>query len=156
MPAINIKPFIQTSGMCGPTVLRMVFDFYGLIMSEEELINLTHCDPNIGIEAETMAKVSNELGFKTIIKDNATFDDLREYVVDKKIPIIVDWFSEDDGHYSVVVDIDSQNIYLQNPEFKEIQKIPLDKFKRVWFDFRGDFIGSKEDMIIRRVIAIYK
>lgn len=153
---INIKPFTQTTGMCGPTVLRMVFDFYGLTISEEELINLTHCDPNIGIEAEIMAKVSDELGFKTVIKDNATFDDLREYVVDKKIPVIVDWFSEDDGHYSVVVDIDSQNIYLQNPEFKEIQKMPLDKFKRVWFDFREDFIGSKEDVIIRRVIAIYK
>lgn len=142
--------------MCGPTTLRMVFDFYGLTMSEEKLAKLTHCDPIIGIEAEIMTKVANSLGFKTSIKDGATFDDLREYVIDKKIPVIVDWFSKDDGHYSVVVNIDNQNIYLQDPEFKEVQKMPLDIFKRVWFDFRGDFIGSKEDMIIRRMIAIYK
>jgi predicted double-glycine peptidase len=74
----------------------------------------------------------------------------------KGIPAIVDWFSTDEGHYSVAVGVDKSNIYLQDPELGRIRKMKREDFQRVWFDFPGDCIKSKKDLIVRRMIVIYK
>ena len=153
---LDIKFFRQSMGACGPTSLRMVFDYYGLAMTEEEIIKLTNCDPEKGIEAEAIIKVGMDLGFTAFMENDATLNDLREYVLNKKIPVIIDWFSHDDGHYSVVVNIDNEYIYLRDPEQKEINKIDLVTFERVWFDFPGDIMKTKDDLILRRFIAIYR
>ncbi len=89
------------------------------------------------------------------LKDMADFSDIRAYL-NKEIPVIVDWFSKDEGHYSVVMGIDEENIYLQNPEIGGIQELSLKTFKRIWFDFPGAFIKSKDDLILRRIIVIQK
>ena len=86
--------------------------------------------------------------------------------MDKKVPVIVNWFTRGrndysdsevaDGHYSVVVDLDNTFIYLQDPEIGSIRKIARDDFIRVWFDFKSDHITNWDDLIIRQMIAIYK
>ncbi|KKS74108.1 MAG: hypothetical protein UV45_C0012G0004 [Candidatus Azambacteria bacterium GW2011_GWB1_42_72] len=123
--------------MCGPASLKMVLEYFGMEKSEEELGQLTHC------------------GFNALIKDMADFDDIKKYL-DQEIPVIVDWFSENDGHYSVAVNMDKENIYLQDPEIGSIRELPLETFKRVWFDFPDKFINSKDDLILRRIIVIQK
>ena len=77
-------------------------------------------------------------------------------MLDNKIPVIIDWFSTDDGHYCVAVNIDKKNIYMQDPELGDIRKMDLETFKRVWFDFTGNFLKSKDQMVIRRMIVIQK
>ena len=74
----------------------------------------------------------------------------------KKIPVIVDWFSTDEGHYSSVVDINQENIYLQDSELRGIRTMKIKTFRRVWFDFSGDVLHSKDEIIIRRMIVIDK
>ena len=49
---LDIKPFKQTSGMCGPAALKMVLEYFGVKKSEIELGQLTHCSPDSGTEAE--------------------------------------------------------------------------------------------------------
>ncbi|PIS18220.1 hypothetical protein COT54_00475 [Candidatus Collierbacteria bacterium CG09_land_8_20_14_0_10_46_12] len=153
---LKIKPFRQKVGLCGPAVLKMVLDYYGIKATEAELAERTHCDPQLGIDAERMLEVVREMGMDGYIRDYASFADLEKLVVKEQIPVIVDWFSEDDGHYSVVVDLDSENIYLQDPEIGHLRAMRRAKFQRVWFDFPGDYIDKQEKLTIRRMIVIVK
>jgi len=153
---LNIKPFRQSSGFCGPACLKMVLDYYGVKKSEKELAKLSAATPGKGVGAEGLLKTAKELGFKGFVKDFSNLHDIRIYALNKKIPVIVDWFSATDGHYSVVVHIDQEKIYLQDPDLGRLRTMNLDTFKRVWFDFLGDFLRSKDDIIIRRMIVIYK
>lgn len=134
----------------------MVLSYYGISMTEEELTERTHCDPSLGVDAEKMLEVAHELGLEGYIKDFASFEELEELVVRREVPVIVDWFSEDDGHYSVVVDLDSENIYMQDPEIGHLRAMRRNRFYRIWFDFPGDYINKNEDLTIRRMIVIVK
>ncbi len=151
---LKIKPFRQKAGLCGPAVLKMVLKYYGIEKSEDELAILTNCDPEKGIGGEQMLLSARELGMEGYIEDNATLEDLEELVLKQQIPVIVDWFSVDDGHYGVVVDIDKENIYLQDPEIGHVKAMKRNQFFRVWFDFPGDYLASRDDLTIRRMIVI--
>lgn len=153
---LKIKPFRQQTGYCGPASLKMVLSYYGVNKTEKELTRLTNCTRKWGVEAWKLLDVAQQLGFHGFIKDESTYKDIENYVIKKEIPVIVDWFSEDDGHYSVVVDIDKENIYLMDPELGYVRAMRLKKFWRVWFDFPDEYIKSKDDINIRRMIAIYK
>ena len=153
---LNIKPFMQKSGYCGPASLKMILNFYGLNKTEKELAKLTGASKSKGVGAEGILKAAKKLGFKGFYKDFSSFDDIKKYVINKKIPVIVDWFSKDEGHYSVVVNIGKENIYMQDPELGFIRAMKLSRFKRVWFDFPGPFLKLKNDIKIRRMIVIYK
>lgn len=153
---LKIKPFRQQSGLCGPATLKMVLSYYGVDKTEAAIAKGTDCDPELGVEAGRMLGYARELGFDGYIKDESTLEDLEQLVVKKEIPVIVDWFSEDDGHYSVVVDLDSENVYLLDPEIGHVRALRRAKFFRVWFDFPGEFIKSQDDLTIRRMIVITK
>jgi predicted double-glycine peptidase len=153
---LRVAPFKQKYGLCGPASLKMVLSFYGLKLTENKLAKLTKCNPQKGIEARSMVKAAKSLGFKAFFKDNCTLDDLKKYVLNKKIPVIVNWFDTNDGHYSAVVDIDEENIKLQDPGLGRLRALRTDNFYRVWFDFPGDFIKTKDDLILRRMIVIYQ
>lgn len=152
---LKIKPFRQQTGHCGPASLKMVLHYYGMDKSEQELIELTDCDMDLGVEAGRLLTTAQDLGFNGYIKDTAELTDIKQEVVEYKRPVIVDWFSEDDGHYSVVVDINDENIYLLDPEIGYVRAMRLYKFYRVWFDFPGEYIKTKDDLTIRRMIVIY-
>jgi len=161
---IQIKPFQETlySSMCGPASLKIVLDYYGVEKSEKELAKLCKVDKNLGVDDKDIKRVAEQLGFKVVIKNNSSFKDIEKWL-DKKVPVIVDWFTKGrqeysesetaDGHYSVVAGLDEKYIYLQDPEIGKIRKLKRDDFMRVWFDFEGSYIKSSE-LIIRQVIVI--
>ncbi len=152
---IKLKLFQQSTGYCGPAVLKMILDFYGVSRTEKELVKLSGATRERGVEAPALLHVAKKLGFKGFIKDFSDLEDIKKYIK-QGIPIIVDWFSVDDGHYSVVVGIDKKYIYLNDPEFKKVRKLELKIFKRVWFDYKGDSPVSSRDFIIRRMMVITK
>lgn len=158
---LKIKPVRQTTKYsCGPSSLRMVLAYFGINKSEKYLIKLSGCKSSIGVSGEGILKAAKSLGFNGFIKDNADIKDIKYYVNKKKIPIIVDWFSHTeasiDGHYSVVAYINRKKIFLADPEFGKIRHLDLVTFKRVWFDFPSNYIKSKNELVIRRMIIIYK
>lgn len=69
-----------------------------------------------------------------------------------------------DGHYCVVTAIvrekdpltekEFEYVLMNDPEFNGIRKIKDYEFYRSWFDFKYDFIRSKNDMILRRMIVV--
>lgn len=163
---LDIKPFQETLGksMCGPASLKMIFDYYGFDKTEEEIAKMCDWNEKLGVSDKGIKKASEALGLKVEIKNESSFKDIKDYL-DKKVPVIVNWFTRGridygesevpDGHYSVVVDLDDEFIYLQDPEIGKLRKIKRDNFMKAWFDFEGENI-SKENLIMRQIIAINK
>ena len=164
--SIKLKPFQETlySSMCGAASLKIVLDYYGVQESEKELAKLCKVDKDLGTNDKNIKRIAEKLGFKVIIKNNSSFKDIEKWL-DKKVPVIVDWFTKGrqeysasevaDGHYSVVAWLDDRYIYLQDPEIGKIRKLKRNNFMRVWFDFRGEYIKANE-LIIRQIIVICK
>lgn len=147
--------------MCGPASLKMVFDYYGVKKTEKELAKLCGTDKELGTKNEAIKNVAEKMGFKVEMKDHSSFEDI-QYWLNKKVPVIVDWFTGGkdesniaDGHYSVVVGLDDKFIYLQDPELGGMRKIKRKDFMTVWFDFKGKYI-KPDELVIRQLIAIYK
>ncbi len=150
--------------MCGPASLKMVFDYYGIEKSEQEVAKMCGINEELGTDDEGIKKAAESLGLKVEIKNEGTFENIQDYL-SQKIPVIVNWFTRGridyddsqvpDGHYSVVVGLDDEYIYLQDPEIGKLRKIGRNDFMKVWFDFKGEYINPKE-LIIRQIIAIYK
>lgn len=164
---LPVKSFQETlhGGYCGPASLKMVLDYYGVSRTEEELAKLCGITVDLGTNDQSLKRVAEKFGFEVKIKNFSSFEDIKEWL-NKKVPVIVDWFTRGradydesevaDGHYSVVVGLDEEFIYLQDPEIGKLRKIKREDFMRVWFDFTGEYIKSWEEMIIRQIIAIYK
>lgn len=150
---LKLKPFEQSRGLCGPTSLRSVFDYFGIKKTEKEIAKLAGATEEKGTTAHGMLKAARRLGFKAWSKDMAGFADIAK-LLKRKIPVIVDWFHNDDGHYSVVVELTKKHVVLMNPRFGTFDKINRLDFKRIWFDFPGDYLKNKNDIIIRRMIVI--
>src|SRR3989344_7162616 len=153
---LDVKPYREKPEMCGPASLKMVLGYYGIEKTEDELAQLTEYAPTKGTTSDGLISAAIKLGLKAFQKDFSEIKDLKEYVVDKKIPIIVDWFSIDDGHFSVIVGVDDKNIYMQDPEQLELKTFDIEFFNRIWFDFKDAYLKSKDDIIIRRMIVISK
>ncbi|MEI9966473.1 MAG: cysteine peptidase family C39 domain-containing protein [Candidatus Moraniibacteriota bacterium] len=164
---LNVKPFQETlnAGYCGPASLKIVLGYYGLDVSEEELAQKTGATKDLGTTAENLKRAAEAFGFQVEIHDNCELQDIEKWL-EKKVPIIVDWFTAGrsdyepdiasvDGHYSVVSGIDDTHIYLQDPELGTERKMQREVFNRVWFDFLGELI-KPDELVIRQLVAVYR
>lgn len=164
---LPVKPFQETlhGGFCGPAVIKMVLDYYGIERTESEIAFMANKDDDLGISDQDIKRVLESFDLKVEVKNFASFEDIQD-ALDKDAPIIVDWmtrgradYDEDDladGHYSVVVGLDEENIYLQDPEVGRLRKFLKKDFIRVWFDFTSDHLEKWEDLVIRQMIGVYK
>ncbi len=153
---INLRPFRQRADYCGPASLKMVLNHFGIEKTEKQIANSVKATPALGIEAEDLLKVAKRWGLQGRIKDHSELKDLTHWVKEKKIPVIVEWFSEDDGHFSVVVDIDKENVYIQDPEYGHIRAMTRSYFLRVWFTFPTKYLRKESDLILRRMLVLHK
>ena len=149
---LPVQPFRQTPTYCGPACLKMVLAYYGVHKTEKELARLCSTDRS-GTRPEHLVRGAHKLGFHAVLKEHATLADIKTYL-SRKIPVIVDWFSADEGHYSVVIGMDRTHIYLQDPELGKQRSIDLQTFQRIWFDFSSEHIRTPKDLRLRLLIAI--
>lgn len=156
---IKLKPFRETPGLCGPASLKMVMDYYNVSVSEADIAKAAGATKEKGTSIKGLIKAAKHFGFKVLLKENSSLEYL-EYFIKRKIPVIVDWFSEDDGHYSVVVDIDKENVVLMDPALRKLliyirrRKFSRETFFRIWFDFPGKVIKKPQDLILRLMLVI--
>ncbi|MFA7170530.1 MAG: cysteine peptidase family C39 domain-containing protein [Candidatus Paceibacterota bacterium] len=162
---LNTEPFQETlhRGMCGAASLLIVLDYYDIKKSEQELARILDIDSEMGADSANIKRIAESFGLRVEIENESTFEDIDKWL-EKKVPVIVDWFSRGrndysesevaDGHYSVVAGLDEKYIHLQDPEIGKVRKIAREDFLRVWFDFEGEYI-KPEELIVRQLIAIY-
>lgn len=133
----------------------MVLSFYHVIISEKRAALATGTLPYHGTPGHTIVEGAQELGFDAFMKDYSTWDDLSHWINDQGTPVIVNWFSENVGHYSVAIGIDKDFIVLSDPEDAKEKKFSQHVFHRVWFDFAGVPYPTKpDDIVIRRMIVV--
>lgn len=164
MKFLKIKAYKEKVG-CGPAVIKMVLEFYGIKKTETELAKIAGTNKKTGTEVPQVGKTLKYFGLKTKTKTNAKYADLLAYLK-RDIPVIIGWYSrgkkEDsddttaDGHYSVVIGLDKKFIYLQDPEIGKMRKIKKEDFLIVWLDYYGEYPKTKKDIFLRPIIAAYK
>ncbi len=135
--------------------MRMIFAFFGVKASEKEIAKACGSSKNIGTPAKGLLKAAKKYGFLARVKDNSSISDIRG-CLRRGVPAIVNWFSIDDGHYSVVTGMDRKHIYLNDPEKARKRKLELTKFENCWFDFAAGKRPGKKSLIVRRMIIIEK
>ena len=131
----------------------MLFEYWGVVPTEAEIAKAAGASKEKGATMAGLIKAARYFGFRTFSKKNSTLNDLRHFIK-KRVPVLVDWFLEDDGHYSIVIAIDKQNIVLMDPTLKGKRKMSLQKFLRIWFDFPGDYLKNKEELILRAMLVV--
>jgi len=151
---IKLKPYRQKPGFCGPCSMKMVLELYGVKKSEDEFGRMTHCSPVVGTPGPNIVAAAKKLGFKAFLKDGASVSDIRKWT-EKGIPVIVDWFSIDEGHYSVAVGVTKKSIYLMDPEFARVRRFPIAKFEELWFDFTPVRKRTRASLVLRRLIVVH-
>ncbi|NQU99432.1 MAG: C39 family peptidase [Parcubacteria group bacterium] len=151
---IKLKLFKQSRGYCGPASLKMVLSSYGINKSEKYLAKLTKTSRTEGCYEKNIIEAAEKLGLNGYVKQKSSIRELRE-LVKKKVPVIVNWFSpEEGGHYSVIVGFEKNKIILADPHFGELKKYKIDWFEDRWFDFIGP--ASKNNLLVREIIVIYR
>ena len=162
---IPVPPFVQSDdSRCGPASLKMVLNYYGVPVSEDEVCNRTNHSYALGCTNASIKNAFESYGFTCTIKNKATLDDIRE-CIKRGIPPIVDWFSTGvdpgpgdmaNGHSSVVVGIDDKKIYILDPENGQIRDILHNDWLRVWYDWQNSPTISPDNLRIRQLIVAYK
>lgn len=159
---LAVEPFRETPnvGRCGPASLKMILGYFGVRRSEAFLARLAGTKRTIGTDAAGLLRAARRLGFSGRSKNWSTYRDIEGWLK-RDIPVIVDWFSKGhldlataDGHYSVVVGLDRRFIYFIDPEFGELRRLSRIDFRRVWFDYEGEYVKAPDDLIIRQTIVI--
>lgn len=149
---IKYKLTQQEKGYCGPATLKIIFDHYGIIKTQEEWAKLSGTTHKDGIQNEGLYKAIKSVGFSYKIIDQASFEDLKKLIQENQTAVVIWWSG--DGHYSPVVDIDDKEITLADPEYKEYRKIDLITFDHLWFDFAKDNNRNPSDLQLRNILVI--
>jgi predicted double-glycine peptidase len=151
---LSVPVVDQSPGLCGPSALKAVLAYWGVDTTEQKLAELAEADPKVGATEIQLIKAAEALGFHTLHKFEATLEDLRQAIDLWKIPVLVDWFSVYDTHWSVVCAINEEYVYLMDPEKATMRAVPLDRWVKVWFTYPGEQISPK-DLQMRSMLLVY-
>lgn len=134
---LNVPIQRQKEGYCGPQALAAVLHYYGDHISVDALARLCKTTSTEGTEPENLVGATKSRGFRAQTKLWAEIKDLESAVRRKRPPIVL-WFSETEGHYSVVVGLNRREVFLADPELGAVRTFPRNVFRRLWFDFSTD------------------
>ena len=147
---LNVPNIVQpTSNTSGPAALQAVLSYYGMDINVDQLVNSTNTTQN-GTVPLNIVKTASQLGFTSQVQENMTLVGLQK-LVDQGIPVIVyiqavqnnststsniNWTNDqNNGQYMVVIGIDNNNVYLEDPAIIGSRGyIPNQQFLDRWHD----------------------
>lgn len=151
----------NTSYNCGPAVLEMLLSHFGREISQEAIVAAAGMETRIkdyGMTVEDMARALRMIAPEMALwyKTDSKIGELREIVRSLNYPTGINWqgvfpddeyddypdfdFADDDeGHFSVVVDVDTRENYIQiaDPYGRfagNDRHFPIVEFERRWWD----------------------
>jgi len=133
----------------------MVLAHYAIHASEAEIRMHAQTTLEYGTAPEHLASAAERYGLVGEWERNATIEGLRG-ALENRIPVIVNWFSTDEGHYSVVVGVDETSVTLLDPEIGAHRTFDHETFMRAWFDFPFPWIQTSSDLRIRWMLPLTK
>lgn len=132
---------------CGPTSLFMVLERQGKHHSLEEIKKQTkttwisYGKSNIGMTSpDYMASALKKFGIPSHLM-HGEMNDLKYYVSQNRSPIVLLRSGKKTWHYAVVIGYDKSTIFLADPNYGAINRVPVDVFLGSW-NFTKDLYGS--------------
>jgi predicted double-glycine peptidase len=139
----------DTDDSCGPAVLRMVTYFYEIPRSAREIQRLTNTDPHHGTKNSDLEEAAREMGFDVEAKNDSTLEEMRKVLEEEGLPVVANFIEpeSENGHYTVVIGMDEENIILNDPLLGAEYKMPLKEFDERW---KSGFEDRSHWMMIMR------
>lgn len=152
-----------TEYTCGPSALQAVLRYWGKDVEEKRLAKLLKTTSKVGTYPEAIASGARSLGFWAEAKDGLTLDEVRKFTA-KGQPMIAlaqVWRSQrsakksvedewDSGHYIVVLGVDRNNVYFQDPYVLMSKAfVPRKLFEAHWHHAMGGDVENEPKL--RRV-----
>jgi predicted double-glycine peptidase len=150
-----------TDYSCGASALRAVLSYWGRDIDEAQLMALLHTNSEVGTFPENIASGARSLGFDAKVIENLTLDQVERLTADG-VPVIAlaqVWLSErepgrpleeiwDNGHYIVVLGVDKNYVYFQDP-FIQMSKafVPRKIFEDHWHQVMGGDLERNPKLI---------
>jgi uncharacterized protein len=140
-----------TEYSCGACALQAVLSYWGKDVDEEDLMKVLHTTSEEGTYPENIVRGARALGFEAEAKDKLTLDEVEQFTAngDPMIALAQVWRSEknspgavsedwDNGHYIVVLGVDKDYVYFQDP-YARMSKafVPRKVFEDHWHQVMG-------------------
>lgn len=140
-----------TEYSCGPSALQSVLSYWGKEVDEAELMKLLHTTAEAGTYPDDIARGARALGFEAEVKANLTLDEVARFTADgtPMIALAQVWRSArnatasvedewDNGHYIVVLAVDENYVYFQDPYVRMSKAFaPRKTFEDHWHQVMG-------------------
>ena len=156
-----------TDYSCGASALRAVLSYWGREVDEAQLMELLHTNSEIGTNPEDIASGARSLGFDAEVIENLTLDQVERFTADGNpvIALAQVWRSDrdadrpvedewDSGHYVVVLGVDRDYVYFQDP-FIHMSKafLPRKTFEDHWHQVMGGDLERNPKLIHLGIIV---
>ncbi|MDP2704742.1 MAG: cysteine peptidase family C39 domain-containing protein, partial [bacterium] len=123
---------------CAPASLKMVFEYFGRHISEQELADELKTDKKNGTRNNKIIKTAVEHGFFCYANNDSEIGEIESFLK-KGLPVIVNYIepSNDEGHYAVVVGLSDDYLFLNDPWNGKKFEISREEFLKRWKDSDG-------------------
>jgi hypothetical protein len=150
-----------TEYSCGASALQSVLSYWGRDVDEEELMKLLHTTSEAGTYPEDIVRGARALGFEAQAKENLTLDEVAEFTAggNPMIALAQVWRSQsgsaksveedwDNGHYIVVLGVDADYVYFQDPYMRMSKAFaPRKAFEAHWHQVMGGDLKSNPKLM---------
>jgi predicted double-glycine peptidase len=147
-----------TKYSCGASALASALGYYGKERRESEIMQEVGANPKDGTPMDALVKAAENAGLQAAVHYDFTVDKLREIVDGRQIAIVdlqawhgspTDYTNQwDDGHYVVLIGVDSQRIYFMDPAILGGRgSMPLKEFETRWHDEDRDGVRHQHTVI---------
>ncbi len=148
---MKVRFFHQKRGYtCGPASLKMVFDFFGLKMTEEKIAKIAKTHKS-GTSHLHIINTARKEGFYCYVHGGATISQIKHFI-DFDLPVIVNYIEQKtkEGHYAVVIGYDRHGLILNDPWDGGHYKIKYKEFYKNWYDYHGRDKYSRWFIVLSR------
>jgi|RhiMetdeSRZDD1v2_1073273.scaffolds.fasta_scaffold629805_1 predicted double-glycine peptidase len=151
----------STEYSCGASALQAVLSYWGRQVDETDLIKLMHTNSEVGTYPEDIVRGARSLGFDAEMKDHLTLDEVQRFTAggDPVIALSQVWRSHkqgassvadewDSGHYIVVLGVDEDYVYFQDPYVRMSKAfVPRKSFEDHWHQIMGGISTGNPKLI---------
>ena len=157
-----------TEYSCGASALQAVLRYWGKNVDEDALMKLMGTNDEIGTYPADMVRGAQTLGLAAEFKENATLEDLEQFTGDGHPVIALGqvWRSQkdtpvsaadewDSGHYIVVLAVDKDYVYFQDPYIRMGKGfVPRSTFREHWHQIMGGRKAARSAVLMQPAIFI--
>ena len=152
----------STEYTCGPSALQAVLRYWGKDVAEDEIARLAGTTSEVGTFPEDLVRSAKALGFKAEVREGLTLDEVQKFTAagHPMIALAQVWLSAkgmggksveeewDSGHYIVVLGVDKDYVYFQDP-YALMSKafLPRKVFEAHWHQAMGGDVAKQPKLM---------